>query len=91
MRYLILCFLLGCAVGVADPLSSEEKRRPEQQRPAPIEEDLTVADLKTDACVPDRFASNAIPENYRLDPSCPPEIYNPQRFIPPNDPGPHEK
>lgn len=41
-----------------------------------------------DACVPETFAADAIPYGFVFDLSCPPNIYDPPKWLPPWDIGP---
>lgn len=87
---LAIVLLSGCAHSVSDSFDSEsEDQYPAIQRPAPSEEDyVEPKKLNPDACVPQKFASNNIPPDFKLDPSCPPEIYDPPQFILPGNIGP---
>lgn len=85
----ILAFCLpACAYSVMDEVVEDHGTTYETQLPSPNVEEYIPPVQDSDACVPERFASNAIPSDFRLDPSCPPMIYDPPRNIPRWDPGP---
>jgi hypothetical protein len=85
---LIALLLAGCANSVSDPLNNSGQESIAQKE-APVEVYSTeTKSFDPDACVPDVFASNAVPIGYQLDPNCPPRIFDPPKFSLPGDPGP---
>jgi hypothetical protein len=92
MRILLLALCLpACAYSVLDNQDDATKTVvPSTQKSAPEETVYTDSPrpVDPDACVPQHFAADAIPYGFKLDPSCPPDIYAPPRWIPPWDPGP---
>lgn len=86
----ILLSLVGCAAGSTLPIEAEAG--PDASAPKQYKREEKAnpkwEPTERDGCVPDRFASDNIPPGYRIDPDCPPMIYDPAQWIPPWDPGP---
>lgn len=93
IKYVYIALLVtGCAVGSSLPDMSDsgpDAETPRQYKHQETsKEEVPMGTNERDGCVPDRFASNNIPPGYRIDPDCPPMIYDPAKWIPPWDPSP---
>lgn len=60
----------------------------EKQRQAPEEKNYIAPPKDRDGCITQHFAADNIPSDFEFDPSCPPDIWFPPKYIPPWDPGP---
>ncbi len=93
MRSLIILFIVasaGCAYGVSEEIA-ESPALVIVSHSAPLKDaGIESYDAWTDpdACIPERFAADAIPYGFKYDINCPPDIYDPPRWIPPWDPSP---
>lgn len=86
-----LLFVSACAYSPVANLPEDkvsEEKPVFKASPAAKEDDYAPSrPLDPDACVPERFAANSIPSDFKLDPSCPPMIYDPPRVVIINNPG----
>lgn len=94
MRNLSVLLLIvtsaGCAYGVSGEIT-EAPALVNVQHSAPLKDagiESYDAWRDPDACIPERFAADAIPYGFKFDINCPPDIYAPPRYIPPWDPSP---
>ncbi len=89
MRLILILFMTGCTYSIHESIDNDAGA-PVAQREAPIEPEYipVVKDAGADVCVPQTFAADQIPYGFQYDINCPPNIYDPPRWIPPWDIGP---